>query len=183
MKLTNPNSRAEQPQTLIIVCLMKEIISCRLNHNFTHAIPGMSRFQLKQSQNQFKVNIERKLHSQRPSTCVICAFSCILISKINSKTLKYTYSTQVVNQVQILLQLQLLEQGAPDSKFSKNTYRFHIKLYFKLRSTQILIILNAVQNQDFELIVPNLKAFTRLLHCTTIIRKQQTGETSYYFAQ
>ncbi|CAL6031392.1 Hypothetical_protein [Hexamita inflata] len=90
MKLTNPNSRAEQPHTLIIVCLMQEIISCRLNHNFTHAIPGMLRFQLKQSQNQFKVNIERKLHSQRPSTCVICAFSCILISKINSKTLKYT---------------------------------------------------------------------------------------------
>ncbi|CAL6081894.1 Hypothetical_protein [Hexamita inflata] len=118
MKLTNPNSRAEQPHALIIVCLMQEIISCRLNHNFTNAIPGMLRFQLKQSQNQFKVNIERKLHLQRPSTCVICAFNCILISKINCKTLKCAnLFSSSVNQVQIPLQLQLLEQWC---------YRFQI---------------------------------------------------------
>ncbi|CAL5973919.1 Hypothetical_protein [Hexamita inflata] len=131
MKLTNPNSRAEQPHVLIIVCLMQEIISCRLNHNFTNVIPGMLRFQLKYSQNQFKVNIERKLHLQRPSTCIICAFNCILISKINCKTLKCAnlFSSSC--------------QSSPDS-FVAVTTRIMVLQILNFHRTRTILILSCI---------------------------------------
>ncbi|CAL6023323.1 Leucine-rich_repeat domain superfamily [Hexamita inflata] len=97
-----------------------------------------------------KMSLQKRVSSQNFSVSVKPAF---LIFNIKNQQ----QNTEMCELIQLKLSIQsrffcscnYLNMGTVDFKFSQNTYRFHIKQYFKFLSMQILIILNAVQNQDF----------------------------------
>ncbi|CAL6007685.1 Hypothetical_protein [Hexamita inflata] len=112
MKQRTRNSRAEQAYNRIFNFLQAQIIICQLHRIQTRNILRICDILTKNTHNQCIINIQRELLQSVSGSCAICAFYCILLSKIDCKTLEQTnLFGSSYQSVQILLQLQLLEYG------------------------------------------------------------------------